>query len=84
MMWATIGRQLYEEPQLTDVVEFKLQKTLSTEMGSRLVQLVARTNHLQMESDEIWKTVETTETNLLEILNQKVRKRISNRWRKVL
>lgn len=60
------------QPSLTAVVECELQKTLSTEMDSRLAQLVARTNHLRMESDEIWKTVETAEINLLEILNQKV------------
>lgn len=60
------------QPSLTAVVECELQKTLSTEMDSRLTQLVARTNHLRMESDEIWKTVETAEMNLLEILNQKV------------
>lgn len=60
------------QPGLTAVVECELQKSLSTEMDSRLGQLVARTNHLRMESDEIWKTVETAEINLLEILNQKV------------
>lgn len=62
------------QPSLTAVVESELQKTLSADMDSRLTQLVARTNHLRMESDEIWKTVETAEINLLEILNQKVRK----------
>lgn len=60
------------QPSLTTVVECELQKTLSADMDSRLAQLVARTNHLRMESDEIWKTVETAEVNLLEILNQKV------------
>lgn len=61
------------QPSLTTVVECELQKTLNVEMDQRLAQLVARTNHLRMESDEIWKTVETAEINLLEILNQKVR-----------
>jgi SLIT-ROBO Rho GTPase activating protein len=65
------------QPSLTAVVECELQKTLSNEMDSRLAQLVSRTNVLRMESDEIWKTVETAEINLLEILNQKVRKKIS-------
>ncbi|CRK86971.1 CLUMA_CG000784, isoform A [Clunio marinus] len=59
------------QPSLTTIVECELQKALSAEMDSRLAQLVARTNHLRMESDEIWKTVETAEINLLEILNQK-------------
>jgi SLIT-ROBO Rho GTPase activating protein len=60
------------QPSLTTIVECELQKTLNTEMDQRLAQLAARTNHLRMESDEIWKTVETAEINLLEILNQKV------------
>ena len=64
------------QPGLTAVVESELQKVLSTEMDSRLATLVARTNHLRMESDEIWKTVETAEINLLEILNQKVSNRL--------
>lgn len=66
------------QPSLTTVVECELQKTLSTEMDSRLAQLVARTNHLRIESDEIWKTVETAEINLLEILNQKVSLKMEN------
>lgn len=66
------------QPSLTAVVECELQKNLSAEMNSRLEQLVARTNHLRIESDEIWKTVETAEINLLEILNQKVRIKPAN------
>lgn len=60
------------QPGLTAIVESELQKTLSADMDSRLSQLVTRTNNLRMESEEIWKTVEITEVNLLEILNQKV------------
>lgn len=60
------------QPSLTAVVESELEKQLSGEMDKRLNTLVQRTNHLRMESDEIWKTVETAEINLLEILNQKV------------
>jgi SLIT-ROBO Rho GTPase activating protein len=65
-------KELPQLNSLTEIVEKELQKTLSAEMDSRLTQLVARTNHLRIESDEIWKTVETAEMNLLEILNQKV------------
>lgn len=60
------------QPSLTVVVENELQEKLNADMDSRLTQLVSRTDHLRMESDEIWKTVETAEINLLEILNQKV------------
>lgn len=59
-------------PSITAQVELELEKTMSTELDTRLGQLVARTNNLRMESDEIWKTVETAEINLLEILNTKV------------
>ena len=65
-------KEMLPQPSLTSVVECELQKTLSAEMDQRLAQLMARTNHLRTESDEIWKTVETAEINLLEILNQKV------------
>jgi SLIT-ROBO Rho GTPase activating protein len=60
------------QPSLTNIVESELQKQLNLDLDKRLSALVARTNHLRMESDEIWKTVETAEINLLEILNQKV------------
>ncbi|KXJ73026.1 hypothetical protein RP20_CCG016723 [Aedes albopictus] len=52
-------------------IEPELQKALHQEMESRLVQLEQRVNNLRMESDEIWKTLETAEINLLEILNTK-------------
>jgi SLIT-ROBO Rho GTPase activating protein len=58
-------------PSITHIVELELQKDLSTEMDSRLQQLEHRVNNLRMESDEIWKTLETAEVNLLEILNTK-------------
>lgn len=40
-------------------------------MESRLQHLEQRVNNLRMESEEIWKTLETAETNLIEILNTK-------------
>ncbi|CAH1729157.1 unnamed protein product [Chironomus riparius] len=64
-------KEMLPQPSLTTLVECELQKTLNAEMDQRLAQLMARTNHLRTESDEIWKTVETAEINLLEILNQK-------------
>ncbi|XP_058120513.1 SLIT-ROBO Rho GTPase-activating protein 1-like isoform X2 [Anopheles coustani] len=52
-------------------VEPELQKALHQEMESRLLQLEQRVNNLRMESEEIWKTLETAEINLLDILNTK-------------
>lgn len=52
-------------------IEPELQKALNTEMEQRLQHLGQRVGNLRMESEEIWKTLETAEINLLEILNTK-------------
>lgn len=52
-------------------IEPELQKALHQEMEARLQHLNQRVKNLRTESDEIWKTLETAETNLLEILNTK-------------
>lgn len=52
-------------------VEPELQKALHSEMEQRLQHLGQRVGNLRMESEEIWKTLETAEINLLEILNTK-------------
>ena len=54
-------------------VEPELQKALHHDMECRLQQLEQRVNNLRMESEEVWKTLETAEINLLDILNTKVR-----------
>lgn len=65
-----IPKRLEFQGQEEDI-EPELQKALHQEMESRLVQLEQRVNNLRMESEEIWKTLETAEINLLEILNTK-------------
>lgn len=40
-------------------------------MESRLQHLEQRVNNLRMESEEIWKTLEAAEVNLLELLSAK-------------
>lgn len=52
-------------------IEPELQKALHTEMEQRLQHLGQRVGNLRTESEEIWKTLETAEINLLEILNTK-------------
>lgn len=52
-------------------IEPELQKALHQEMDTRLQLLEQRVHSLRTESEEIWKTLETAETNLLEILNAK-------------
>lgn len=58
-----LGEDVIEEPEL--------QKALHSEMESRLAHLGQRVGCLRTESEEIWKTLETAEINLLEILNTK-------------
>lgn len=41
-------------------------------MDNRLEQLRQRLSNLRMESEEVWKTLETAETSLLGMLNAKV------------
>ncbi|XP_052871923.1 SLIT-ROBO Rho GTPase-activating protein 1-like [Anopheles cruzii] len=65
-----IPKRLEFQGQEEDV-EPELQKALHQEMESRLQQLEQRVNNLRMESEEIWKTLETAEINLLDILNTK-------------
>lgn len=60
------GTQAEESP-----IEPELQKALNSEMEARLQHLNQRVGNLRTESEEIWKTLETAEINLLEILNTK-------------
>lgn len=66
-------------PPLNDILFFELflkqqpepeiQKILHQEMETRLNQLHMRVTNLRAESDEVWKTLETAERTLLEMLN---------------
>ncbi|XP_015584852.1 SLIT-ROBO Rho GTPase-activating protein 1 isoform X3 [Cephus cinctus] len=49
----------------------ELQKVLHTEMEQRLAQLQQRVTSLRTESEEVWKTLETAEASLLEMLTAK-------------
>lgn len=51
--------------------EPELQKILHQEMEIRLNQLQQRVTTLRTESEEVWKTLETAEATLLEMLNAK-------------
>lgn len=51
--------------------EPEIQKVLHQEMESRLRQLQQRVTSLRAESEEVWKTLETAESTLLEMLNAK-------------
>ncbi|XP_076645698.1 SLIT-ROBO Rho GTPase-activating protein 1 isoform X2 [Halictus rubicundus] len=51
--------------------EPELQKLLHAEMEQRLTQLQLRVTTLRTESEEVWKTLETAEASLLEMLTAK-------------
>lgn len=51
--------------------EPEIQKVLHQEMEIRLNQLQQRITSLRTESEEVWKTLETAESTLLEMLNAK-------------
>ncbi|KAG7203163.1 hypothetical protein KM043_010278 [Ampulex compressa] len=51
--------------------EPELQKVLHSEMEQRLTQLQQRVTSLRTESEEVWKTLETAEASLLEMLTAK-------------
>ncbi|XP_077287776.1 SLIT-ROBO Rho GTPase-activating protein 1-like [Arctopsyche grandis] len=54
-----------------DGVEDSVSRALRGEMETRLAQLEARVRHLRTESDEVWKTLETAETTLLQMVDAK-------------
>ncbi|XP_018578862.1 SLIT-ROBO Rho GTPase-activating protein 1-like isoform X3 [Anoplophora glabripennis] len=51
--------------------EPEIQNLLHREMESRLTQLQQRVTSLRAESEEVWKTLETAESTLLEMLSAK-------------
>ncbi|XP_063238687.1 SLIT-ROBO Rho GTPase-activating protein 1-like isoform X2 [Bacillus rossius redtenbacheri] len=51
--------------------ETELQKSLRDDLESRLCQLQSRVTSLRTESEEVWKTLETAEVTLLEMLDAK-------------
>lgn len=61
----------FQGQQVDEEIEPELQKALHAEMEQRLQHLGQRVGNLRTESEEIWKTLETAEINLLEILNTK-------------
>lgn len=51
--------------------EPELQKLLCADLENRLYQLKQRLTTLRTESEEVWKTLETAESTLLEMLTAK-------------
>lgn len=66
-----IPKKLDFQGQQGEEIEPELLKALHQDMEARLQHLQTRVSNLRTESEEIWKTLETAETNLLEILNVK-------------
>ncbi|OAD60462.1 SLIT-ROBO Rho GTPase-activating protein 1 [Eufriesea mexicana] len=57
--------------EVLETPEPELQKLLHAEMEQRLTQLQQRLTSLRTESEEVWKTLETAEASLLEMLTAK-------------
>ncbi|XP_043590241.1 SLIT-ROBO Rho GTPase-activating protein 1-like isoform X6 [Bombus pyrosoma] len=57
--------------EVLETPEPELQKLLHAEMEQRLSQLQQRLTSLRTESEEVWKTLETAEASLLEMLTAK-------------
>ncbi|XP_065218066.1 SLIT-ROBO Rho GTPase-activating protein 1-like isoform X2 [Planococcus citri] len=57
--------------QKDETAEPELQKLLCADLENRLYQLKLRLTTLRTESDEVWKTLETAESTLLEMLTAK-------------
>ncbi|KAF7287489.1 SLIT-ROBO Rho GTPase-activating protein 1-like isoform X2 [Rhynchophorus ferrugineus] len=67
-----IPKKLEFQGQKTDEpAEPEIQNLLHREMESRLTQLQQRVTSLRTESEEVWKTLETAETTLLDMLSAK-------------
>ncbi|XP_044741515.1 SLIT-ROBO Rho GTPase-activating protein 1-like isoform X2 [Chrysoperla carnea] len=58
----------FQGQRTDDSVEPEIQRVLHQEMETRLSQLRERVTNLRAESDEVWKTLETAESTLLEML----------------
>ncbi|KAK5639424.1 hypothetical protein RI129_011916 [Pyrocoelia pectoralis] len=61
----------FQSQKPEDLPEPEIQKVLHQEMETRLNQLQQRVTSLRTESEEVWKTLETAESTLLEMLNAK-------------
>uniref|UniRef100_A0A8D8VAM9 SLIT-ROBO Rho GTPase-activating protein 1 n=1 Tax=Cacopsylla melanoneura TaxID=428564 RepID=A0A8D8VAM9_9HEMI len=66
-----IPKKFEFQGQKDEFAEPELQKLLCCEMETRLVQINQRLTALKTESEEIWKTLETAELSLLEMLTAK-------------
>lgn len=61
----------FQSQKPEELPEPEIQKVLHQEMETRLNQLQQRVTSLRTESEEVWKTLETAESTLLEMLNAK-------------
>ncbi|GLH12612.1 GTPase-activating protein CdGAPr [Gryllus bimaculatus] len=64
-----IPKKFEFQGQKEDGLDTELQKNLRDELENRLLQLQNRVTSLRAESEEVWKTLETAETTLLDMLN---------------
>nr|XP_018898375.1 PREDICTED: SLIT-ROBO Rho GTPase-activating protein 1-like isoform X2 [Bemisia tabaci] len=66
-----IPKKFEFQGQKDELAEPELQRLLCADMEHRLIQLKQRLTSLRTESDEVWKTLETAESTLLDMLTAK-------------
>nr|XP_053635933.1 SLIT-ROBO Rho GTPase-activating protein 1-like isoform X3 [Cherax quadricarinatus]XP_053635934.1 SLIT-ROBO Rho GTPase-activating protein 1-like isoform X3 [Cherax quadricarinatus]XP_053635935.1 SLIT-ROBO Rho GTPase-activating protein 1-like isoform X3 [Cherax quadricarinatus] len=67
----TLQCQTHEDSITTQVNQVVVNRQVQEEMEKRYAHLVSRLTSLKTESEETWKTIETAEKTLMEMINQR-------------
>nr|XP_053635932.1 SLIT-ROBO Rho GTPase-activating protein 2B-like isoform X2 [Cherax quadricarinatus] len=65
------GDETHEDSITTQVNQVVVNRQVQEEMEKRYAHLVSRLTSLKTESEETWKTIETAEKTLMEMINQR-------------
>ncbi|XP_045626415.2 SLIT-ROBO Rho GTPase-activating protein 1 isoform X3 [Procambarus clarkii] len=65
------GDETHEDSNTTQVNQVVVNRQVQEEMEKRYAHLVSRLTSLKTESEETWKTIETAEKTLMEMINQR-------------
>lgn len=67
----TVSCQTHDDPNVKQVSQVVVNRQVQDEMEKRYAHLVSRLTSLKTESEETWKTIETAEKTLMEMINQR-------------
>ncbi|XP_042870967.1 SLIT-ROBO Rho GTPase-activating protein 1-like isoform X1 [Penaeus japonicus] len=65
------GDETHDDPTVKQVNQVVVNRQVQEEMEKRYAHLVSRLTSLKTESEETWKTIETAEKTLMEMINQR-------------